>query len=229
MGKDVLIVGIAGGSGSGKTTIARILVERLGTGVVTLLTHDSYYKDLDHLSFEDRKEFNFDHPDSLETKLLVEHVKALKEGVAVNVPSYDFSTHLRRPNTTRIEPTPIVLLEGILLLHDPDLRELLDIKIFIDTEADLRFIRRLKRDREERGRSVEDITSQYLTTVRPMHLAFVEPSKSCADLIVPNGGYDSFVAIDMITSRLHSSVVERENNSQKNHDANGVKHTPENN
>lgn len=211
---DILLVGVAGGSGSGKTTIARILVNKLGHKNVTLIPHDSYYRDLTHLSFEERGNFNFDHPDSLETELLVEHVKALKRGEAVDVPLYDFETHLRCKKTMRVEPTPVVLLEGILLLHNEELRELLDIKIYVDTEPDIRFIRRLKRDTKERGRSVNDITSQYLTTVRPMHMAFVEPTKNFADLIIPEGGYDSNVAIDIITSRLQNTVDSRESENE---------------
>uniref|UniRef100_A0A7S3LNB9 Uridine kinase n=2 Tax=Sar TaxID=2698737 RepID=A0A7S3LNB9_9STRA len=209
MGSDVLVVGVAGGSGSGKTTIARILVNKLGTENVTLIPHDSYYRDLSHLTFEERSNFNFDHPDSLETELFVQHVKKLRRGESIEVPLYDFATHLRRKETVAVKPTPVILLEGILLLHSEELREQLDIKIFVDTEPDIRFIRRLKRDTKERGRSVDDITSQYLTTVRPMHLAFVEPTKNFADLIIPEGGYDSHVAIDMITSRLQMSVEEQ--------------------
>ncbi len=198
-----LVIGIAGGSGSGKTTVAQALVERVGPQHVALLPHDAYYRDFSHLPPEERAQVNYDHPDSLETSLLVQHIRQLRAGRAIERPVYDFTRHARRAETVRVEPRPIVLVEGILIFAEPELRRLLDIKIYVDTDADLRFIRRLLRDVEERGRTVESVIRQYLTTVRPMHLEFVEPSKRYADIIVPEGGFNT-VALDMLTARLQA-------------------------
>ncbi len=198
-----LVIGIAGGSGSGKTTVAQALVERVGPQHVALLPHDAYYRDFSHLPPEERAQVNYDHPDSLETSLLVEHIRQLRAGRAIERPVYDFTRHARRAETVRVEPRPIILVEGILIFAEPELRRLLDIKIYVDTDADLRFIRRLLRDVEERGRTVESVIRQYLTTVRPMHLEFVEPSKRYADIIVPEGGFNT-VALDMLTARLQA-------------------------
>lgn len=202
-----LVLGIAGGSGSGKTTVARALVQRAAAGSISHIQHDSYYKDLSSLPPAQRKITNFDHPNSLETELMTEHVRALKSGHSVDVPSYDFTTHTRRKETTRIEPRPIILVEGILLYVDPELRELCDVKLYIDTDADLRFIRRLQRDINERGRSMEMVIEQYFATVRPMHLEFVEPSKRYADLIIPYDGFNQ-VALEFVLARIDASVRE---------------------
>jgi uridine kinase len=187
MGHRPVFLGIAGGSGCGKTTVVGALVSGLAPAA--------------HLPPRERARINFDHPDSLETSLLVEHLEALRQGNSVEVPTYDFATHTRRRRTESIHPTPVVIVDGILVLADPDLRSLMDIRIFIDTDPDLRFIRRLQRDVDERGRTHESVVDQYLATVRPMHLEFVEPSKRYADVIVPEGGFNR-VAVEMIVARL---------------------------
>jgi len=203
--KRPVTIGVAGGTGSGKTTVSHQILARVGSKHIAYLAHDSYYRDIRHLPSDDRRRINYDHPESLETSLLVEHIKCLQSGQSVHVPVYDFSTDMRRDETILVEPQPIILIEGILIFSDRELRELLDIKIFVDTDADIRFIRRLKRDMEERQRSADSVIQQYLTTVRPMHLKFVEPSKRYADVIVPEGGYN-WVAIDMIADRIRSMV-----------------------
>ncbi|NPA89989.1 MAG: uridine kinase [Chloroflexi bacterium] len=200
-----VIVGVAGGSGSGKTTIANAIYQRLGADKVAYIPHDAYYYDLSHLPPEERARQNFDHPDSLETPLLVQHLKALRQGYAVNIPIYDFATHTRLLKTRRVEPRPIILVEGILVLAERALRDMMDIKIFVDTDADIRFIRRLQRDIQERGRTMESVINQYLGTVRPMHLEFVEPSKRYADIIIPEGGFNT-VALDMVIARLRNMI-----------------------
>jgi len=198
-----LIIGIAGGTGSGKTTVTNIIVERTGSEHVAILAHDSYYKDLSEISLQERKKINFDHPDSLDTPLLIKHVRELKEGNPVASPIYDFKTHTRTIDTKLILPQPVILVEGILIFAEPELRCLFDIKIFVDTDADIRFIRRLERDIAERGRTSQSVVEQYLNTVRPMHLEFVEPSKRYADVIVPEGGLNT-VALDMIVARIEA-------------------------
>lgn len=198
-----LIIGIAGGTGSGKTTVVNIIVDRTGSENVAILAHDSYYKDLGDLPFNERNKINFDHPDSLETRLLVQHIKLLKEGLPASTPIYDFKTHTRTDKTLLILPQPVILVEGILIFAEVELRKLFDIKIFVDTDADIRFIRRLQRDIAERGRSSESVIMQYLNTVRPMHLEFVEPSKRYADVIIPEGGMNT-VALDMIVARIEA-------------------------
>ncbi len=198
-----LVIGIAGGSGSGKTTVAQQILQRVGEDRIAFLQHDSYYKDLSHLSPEQRARVNFDHPDSLETDLLVRHIQMLKRGEAVQVPVYDFTTHTRRPETIRVEPRGLILVEGILVFVEKALRDLFDLKIFVDTDADIRFIRRLQRDIRERGRTMESVIQQYLSTVRPMHLEFVEPSKRYADVIIPEGGYNT-PALDMVVAHLEA-------------------------
>ncbi len=203
--KRPIVVGVAGGSGSGKTTIAQAILQALGPEHVAHIPHDAYYYDLSHLPPTERAKRNFDHPDSLETSLLVQHLQMLKEGRAVEIPIYDFSTHTRRPQTHHVEPKPIILVDGILVLAEPTLRNLMDIKIFVDTDADIRFIRRLVRDIEERGRTMQSVIDQYLNTVRAMHLEFVEPSKRYADIIIPEGGFNT-VALDMVISRLRSMI-----------------------
>jgi uridine kinase len=202
-----LVIGIAGGSGSGKTTVANAIVGRAEPGSIAYIQHDSYYKDLSSLEPAQRVITNFDHPNSLQTELMAEHVHALKAGQAVDVPAYDFTTHTRRKETTHLEPHPIVLVEGILLYVDKEMRDLCDVKLFIDTDADLRFIRRLQRDILERGRTTEMVIEQYLATVRPMHLEFVEPSKRYADLIIPYGGFNE-VALEFVVARIETKLRE---------------------
>ena len=204
-----IIVGVAGGTGSGKTTIAQAIYTTLGPELVAYIPHDAYYYDLSHLPLEERARRNFDHPDSLETSLLVQHLSALRAGQPVEIPIYDFATHTRRQETRRVTPKPIILVEGILVLAEPALRDLMDIKIFVDTDADIRFIRRLVRDINERGRTMESVIEQYLNTVRAMHLEFVEPSKRYADIIIPEGGFNT-VALDMVIARLRNMIEERE-------------------
>ncbi len=198
-----LVIGICGGTGSGKTTIAERIMAALPEGSAVLLQQDHYYKDLTHLPFVDRTKRNFDHPDSMDTPLMIEHVRRLREGQAIERPVYDFTKHVRRPETLRIEPRPALILEGILIFENKALRELMDIKIFVDTDADLRFIRRLERDLSERGRTMESVVEQYLGTVRPMHMEFVEPSKRYADVIIPEGGYND-VGIDLVIQKVRS-------------------------
>ena len=198
-----LVIGIAGGSGSGKTTVAQAILQRVGPERIAFLQHDSYYKDLGGLPPAQRNEFNFDHPNSLETELLIEHICALRAGKAVEVPIYDFSTDSRTAQTFTVQPRNVILVEGILIFTEPDLRKVFDIKIFVDTDPDLRFIRRLERDIHERGRSTESVIKQYLHTVRPMHLEFVEPSKRYADIIIPEGGHNT-AALDMVVARVEA-------------------------
>ncbi|MEX1247676.1 MAG: uridine kinase [Anaerolineales bacterium] len=202
-----LVIGIAGGSGSGKTTVSQTILQRAGPDRVAYIQHDSYYKDLSALEPAQRATTNFDHPNSLETDLMVEHVRKLRAGEAIDIPSYDFTTHTRKRETQRIQPRPIVLVEGILLFTDPRMRELCDLKLFVDTDADIRFIRRLQRDIHERGRTMESVVQQYEATVRPMHLEFVEPSKRYADLIIPEGGYNE-VAMDVFMARIEAKMRE---------------------
>lgn len=201
------VVGVAGGSGSGKTTVARALAEALGPQSCTLIEQDCYYRDLSHLPFEERVLVNFDHPDSIELPLIVEHVDALCSGRAVDKPRYDFERHARDEVRDRIEPRPVVLLEGILVLVDAELRKRMDLKLFVDTAADLRVMRRIRRDIEQRGRSFDQIRRQYYATVRPMHLAFVEPSKEHADVIIPEGGHNR-VALELILGRIREFIRE---------------------
>ncbi|HJS72449.1 MAG TPA: uridine kinase [Acidimicrobiia bacterium] len=198
-----LFIGVAGGSGSGKTTIAEEVVDRLD-GKVALIQHDAYYRHRIDLSFEERTQVNYDHPDSLETDLLVEHLESLRSGLPVDRPVYDFTSHLRSDDTVLVPPGRVVLVEGILVLSDSRLRSELDLKIFVDTDPDLRLARRLERDISERGRSVESVLDQYFATVRPMHLEFVEPSRRYADLIIPEGYNPAAVAtvVELIRSRL---------------------------
>ncbi len=204
--KRPVTIGVAGGTGSGKTTVSNQILERVGHKHIAYLPHDAYYKDLSHLSNQERAQINFDHPDSLDTELLVEHVKQLQQNLAVEIPTYDFTRHMRFTETETVSAQPIILVEGILIFSEVELRKLFDIKIYVDTDADIRFIRRLKRDITERGRSADSVIEQYLSTVRPMHLKFVEPSKRYADVIVPEGGFN-WVAIDMIADRIRSMMA----------------------
>ena len=198
---DPLVIGIAGGSGSGKTTVAQEILQRVGPDRIAFLQHDSYYKDLSGLPPTQRAEVNFDHPHSLETDLLIEHIAALRDGQAVEVPIYDFSTHSRTNKTFTVQPRRVILVEGILIFTEASLREMFDVKIFVDTDSDLRLIRRLERDISERGRTTASVIKQYQTTVRPMHLEFVEPSKRYADVIIPEGGFNT-AALDMVVARV---------------------------
>jgi len=200
-----ITIAVAGGTGSGKTTISNALLERVGHHNIAYLPHDAYYKDISHLPKEQRHNINFDHPDTLDTPLLIAHVKQLQQWQAVERPIYDFTTDQRTAKTEHIEPQPIILVEGILIFAEPELRDCFDVKIFVDTDADLRFIRRLKRDIAERERSAESVIDQYLNTVRPMHMKFVEPSKRYADVIIPEGGFNT-VAIDMVADRIRTML-----------------------
>ena len=201
MKKEPLVIGIAGGTGSGKTTISNLIIDRVGRENIASLSHDAYYRDMVNLPFKKRAKVNYDHPDSLESELLVEQIKQLKRGNTIHMPVYDFTTHSRKQETVTINPQPVILVDGILIFVEKDLRKLFDVKIFVDTDADLRFIRRLERDISERGRTQESVIKQYLKTVRPMHLEFVEPSKRYADVIIPEGGMNQ-VALDMVTARI---------------------------
>jgi uridine kinase len=197
------VIGVAGGSGSGKTTVVRRIVESLGSEQVTLLDHDRYYRDRNDLRLEERAALNYDHPDSLETDLLVHHVRELKAGRAVDVPRYDFTRHARLQEKETFQPRRALIVEGILVFTDAALRELMDIKVFVDTDSDTRFIRRLQRDVAERGRTMDSVIEQYQGTVKPMHLEFVEPSKRYADVIIPLGGHNT-VAVDLLLTMLRS-------------------------
>lgn len=201
------VIGIAGGTGSGKTTVARRLYESLHLHAAVFLDQDSYYKELGHLPLEERKLVNFDHPDSVDSDLLADHLERLVAGEAIEKPTYDFAAHTRAAETVSTEPRNVILVEGILLFVEPRLRELFDLKIFVDTEADLRFIRRLRRDLELRGRTIDSVIDQYLTTVRPMHFEFVEPSKRYADIILPRGGNNT-PGIGVIAARIRESLGE---------------------
>jgi uridine kinase len=192
-----VVIGVAGGSGSGKTTVVRRIVESVGDERVTVLEHDRYYRDRNDLRFEERVALNYDHPDSLETDLMVRHLEALRAGKSVELPVYDFTRYARRAATETAHPRKAIIVEGILIYTDAALRDLMDIKVFVDTDSDTRFIRRLQRDVDARGRTMQSVIEQYLTSVKPMHLEFVEPSKRYADIIIPVGGHNP-VAIDMM-------------------------------
>ena len=202
-----LVIGIAGGSGSGKTTVAQEILQRVGPDRTAYIQHDSYYKDLTGLPPTQRAEVNFDHPNSLETDLLTAHIEQLKQGESINVPIYNFSTHSRTDKTFTVSPRSVIIVEGILIFVEAALRSLFDVKLFVDTDADVRLIRRLQRDITERGRTVNSVIRQYQSTVRPMHLEFVEPSKRYADVIIPEGGFN-IAAMDMVVARIESLLVE---------------------
>jgi len=195
-----VIIGIAGGSGSGKTTLAKGIKNMLKEHAI-IIAHDYYYRQHAELSFEERSKLNYDHPNTIETELLIEHLRLLKEGKAINRPIYSFVTHLRLEETILIKPTKVIILEGILLLENKELRDMMDIKVYVDTDSDIRLIRRIKRDVNERGRSLDSVIEQYLKTVKPMHEQFIEPSKKYADLIIPEGGYNK-VVLNILTERL---------------------------
>jgi uridine kinase len=201
-----MIIGISGGTGSGKTTVANRILETVSADDVIFLQQDSYYRNLNDMPLDYRQEVNFDHPDALDNDLLVKHIRRLKSGAPVELPIYDFKTHSRLSRTEHVEPKPIIIVEGILIFSDARLLEEMDIKIFVDTPDDIRFIRRLRRDLAERGRTVESVIEQYLATVRPMHMQFVEPSKRCADVIIPEGGHN-LVSIDLISVKIRERLA----------------------
>jgi uridine kinase len=205
----VVVIGVAGGSGSGKTTVSEAILERVGRDRIAYIQYDSYYRDRSELPFEERTRLNYDHPDSLESELLIRHIDELRSGEPVLVPIYDFTTHTRSKETRPVQAKPIVLIEGILIFAEKGLRDRMDIKIFVDTDSDIRFIRRLTRDIAERGRTMESVCQQYMDTVRPMHLEFVEPSKRYADVIIPEGGFN-VIAVDMVVARVKSMLSGQE-------------------
>ncbi len=201
-----ILIGIAGGSGSGKTTLADKLVECFGTDEVSIIRHDNYYKRHDDLSYEERTKLNYDHPDAFDTELLIEHIRMLKDWHSVEMPVYDYSQHNRSDKVIVVHPAPVLILEGILIFVEESLCSLMDIKVFVDTDADVRILRRILRDVKARGRSLDSVINQYLTTVKPMHEQFVEPSKRRADVIIPDGGYNA-VALEMLIQRVHSQLA----------------------
>ncbi|HBQ61862.1 MAG TPA: uridine kinase [Balneolaceae bacterium] len=205
MSVNPLIIGVAGGSGSGKTTVVNFICQEFAKDNILRIEHDSYYRELDHLPFEERIQQNFDHPASLETELMIRHIKALTEGYPVEVPVYDFEKHTRKEETITATPSKVILVDGILIFSEPELRELMDVKIYVDTDDDVRLLRRLQRDIEERGRSVKRVLNQYQKFVRPMHLEFVEPSKRYADVIIPRGGKNK-VALEMVYALIRSQM-----------------------
>ena len=204
-GRDIIVIGIAGGTGSGKTTITRKIAERFGSEV-TVLYHDNYYKAHHDLTYDERVRLNYDHPDALETDLMVEHLKKLKAGESIECPVYDFTKHTRSSQVLRIDPKPVILVEGILLLADPRVRELLDIKVYVEADADERILRRISRDVEERGRDMKGIINQYLTTVKPMHYLYVEPTRAKADVVINSGKND--IAFDLFVSKISQILRE---------------------
>jgi uridine kinase len=201
-----MIIGICGGTGSGKTTVANRILESVSASEVAFIQQDSYYRNLKDLPLDYRNAVNFDHPDALDNDLLVHHIRKLKAGGSVELPIYDFKTHTRQNETVLIEPKPIVIVEGILIFADPRLLEQMDVKVFVDTPDDIRFIRRLRRDISERGRTLDSVIEQYLNTVRPMHIQFVEPSKRYADVIIPEGGHN-LVSIDLISGKIRERLA----------------------
>ena len=205
---DVLVIGIAGGSGSGKTTLQKRLMERFGDEIA-VLSHDNYYRAHDDMPFEERCKLNYDHPDAFETEMMVNQLRDLKAGRTIHCPTYDYTNHNRAPEVLTVEPRPVIVVEGILIFADPALRQEMDIKIFVDTDADVRLARRIRRDVAKRGRSLESVLNQYLETVKPMHEQFVEPSKKNADIIVPEGG-KNLVALEMIMERIRKHIQRQE-------------------
>jgi len=205
----VTIIGIAGGTGSGKTTLVKRLTAAFDDADVLVLNHDNYYRRNDHLTYEERTQLNYDHPDSLETDLMVEHLKKLKKGEEIKCPVYDFTVHNRSDKELLIKPAKVIIVEGILIFTDPWLREQMDMKVFVDTDADVRILRRLTRDVKERGRSIESVVTQYINTVKPMHEQFVEPSKRYADIIVPEGG-ENMVALTMLCDKINALLANAE-------------------
>lgn len=202
-----MIMGISGGTGSGKTTVAQKIISAVGRDNVVYLQQDSYYRNLGDMPLDLKHRFNYDHPDAFDTELLINHLEALRAGEAIEQPIYDYPSHSRRSETFHVEPRPVIIVEGILVFVNPQIRGLMDLKIFVDTDPDIRFIRRLDRDVHERGRTLESVITQYTTTVRPMHLQFVEPSKRYADIIIPEGGFND-VGIDLITGKIKSFLAQ---------------------
>ncbi|RKD27907.1 uridine kinase [Caminicella sporogenes DSM 14501] len=208
--KKPIIIGITGGTGSGKSTVAKAIYKSLPENSIAVIEQDAYYKDQRHLSFEERTKMNYDHPLAFDTELLLEHLNALLNGQPIEKPIYDFTNHIRKDETIKVEPRDIIMLEGIMILEDKRLRDLMDIKIFVDTDADVRVIRRIIRDMKERGRTLESIINQYLFTVKPAHQQFIEPTKKYADIIIPEGGYNK-VAIDIVVTKVKSIIQEKQN------------------
>ena len=204
MASEILVIGIAGGTGSGKTTLMNNIMAQF-EGMVTVLSHDNYYKRHDELTFEERRGLNYDEPDAIETSLMVEHLKQLRQGQAIDCPVYDFTRHNRSDETIHLEPKPVIIVEGILIFENEPLRDLMDIRLFVDTDADVRLCRRIKRDVNKRGRTLESVLTQYQTTVKPMHEKYVEPSKKYANLVIPEGG-KNIVALEMILGRIQKHL-----------------------
>lgn len=204
---DTILIGIAGGTGSGRTTLANELINSFGQDEVSILRHDNYYKRHDDMCYEERSKLNYDHPDAFDTELLCEHIRELKAGRSIQMPVYDYSVHNRSEETIEVRPAPVIVLEGILIFAETSLCELMDIKVFVDTDADVRILRRIVRDVKERGRSLDSVISQYLTTVKPMHEQFVEPSKRRADIIIPEGG-ENLVALEMLIQRVRKHLTD---------------------
>ena len=202
--QNIIVIGVAGGTGSGKTTLVKALMERFGENI-TVLSHDNYYKQHNELTYEERAKLNYDHPDAFDTDMMIGHLRLLKQGVAIDCPTYDFTVHNRAEGILHIEPEKVIVVEGILIFQDAELCREMDIKIFVDTDADVRLCRRIRRDVRKRGRTIESVIDQYLTTVKPMHEQFVEPSKKNADLIVPEGG-KNLIALEMIVGRIQRHI-----------------------
>ena len=202
--QNLIVIGVAGGTGSGKTTLVKALMNRFGENI-TVLSHDNYYKQHNELTYEERAKLNYDHPDAFDTDMMIEHLRLLKQGVAIDCPTYDFTVHNRAEGILHIEPEKVIVVEGILIFQDLELCREMDIKIFVDTDADVRLCRRIRRDVRKRGRTIESVIDQYLTTVKPMHEQFVEPSKKNADLIVPEGG-KNLIALEMIVGRIQRHI-----------------------
>ncbi|MED1792476.1 uridine kinase [Brevibacillus nitrificans] len=207
--RNPVLIGVAGGSGSGKTTVARELFRQFQNDSVTMIEQDSYYKNQDHLKMEDRQLTNYDHPFAFDNDLMLSHLQDLLKGKAIEKPIYDFKEHTRKKETLLIEPKDVIILEGMLILEDERIRGLMDIKVFVDTDADVRIVRRMLRDIEERGRSMESVVNQYLNVVRPMHLQFIEPTKRYADVIIPEGGYNR-VALDLLSTKISNILLEKQ-------------------
>ena len=202
--QNIIVIGVAGGTGSGKTTLVKALMNRFGENI-TVLSHDNYYKQHNELTYEERAKLNYDHPDAFDTDMMIEHLRLLKQGVAIDCPTYDFTVHNRAEGILHIEPEKVIVVEGILIFQDLELCREMDIKIFVETDADVRLCRRIRRDVRKRGRTIESVIEQYLTTVKPMHEQFVEPSKKNADLIVPEGG-KNLIALEMIVGRIQRHI-----------------------
>jgi len=207
-----ILIGITGGTGSGKSTVAKAIYDSLSEKNICMIEQDAYYKDQKHLTFEERTKTNYDHPLAFDTELLIEHLKTLLGGQSIEKPVYDFSLHIRKNYTEKVEPKDIIILEGIMILEDEKLRDLMDIKIFVDTDADVRVIRRITRDMKERGRTLDSVINQYLFTVKPAHQQFIEPTKKYADIIIPEGGFNK-VAIDIVVAKIKSIIYENENSN----------------